>query len=304
MNLLVLGGSGFIGKHVVTGLSNDGHNIRVYDRNAHNYTDNNVETVSASFDDVMALSESLEGIDKVIHLISTSVPSTSNKDPISDVNGNLINTLKLLDLMKLHQIKDIVYFSSGGTVYGKPTQNPINEKHPTEPICSYGIVKLAIEKYLNMYAELYGLNAVILRPSNPYGPGQAHMGVQGFIGTCIMCALTGKPLTIWGNGEVRRDYVYVTDVADATRAAVHLDNSTLLNISSGTSYSLNEIIKLVELKTHEKINVIYESSRSFDVPEIMLDNSKAKAELNWYSNTNFETGIEKTIEVSHQSFIV
>lgn len=294
MKILVLGGAGFIGSHIVEGLISQGHQVRVLDRASRSILDG-VETINVDISDVMALSEALVGIDTVIHLISTSVPSTSNKDPISDVQGNLINTLKLLDVMRQMDVRRIIYFSSGGTVYGVPSEVPIKEIHPTNPICSYGIVKLTIEKYLHMYTELYGIDATILRPSNPYGPGQGHMGVQGFIGTCIHSALTNSKLTIWGDGSVIRDYLFISDMVSATLATLNLPHSGIYNISSGIGYSLNEVIKIVEEKTKKRIVTDYKVKRDFDVQEIILDNQQAKSKLNWSPSISLKTGIEKTI---------
>ncbi|WP_289281972.1 MULTISPECIES: NAD-dependent epimerase/dehydratase family protein [unclassified Methylophaga] len=295
MKVLILGGTGFIGQHVVKKLLEDNCQVTVFDRHADRLKLSGIEAINADFSDTLSLSESLIGVDKVIHLISTSVPSSSNKDPVSDIQGNLVNTVKLLEIMRQSGIKDIVYFSSGGTVYGHPEVLPINESHTNHPVCSYGIVKLAIEKYLHMYSELYSLNAVILRPSNPFGPGQTHTGVQGFIGTCIAAALTGKPLTIWGDGSVKRDYVYVTDVADAAISALNYSKSDTFNISSGEGVSLNDIIQLVQNESGKKINLHYQEKRDFDIPEITLDNNKAKQLLGWQPSTSFNDGLHLTL---------
>lgn len=295
MRILVLGGAGFIGAHVVDRLLADGHFVRVLDRSPASHP--KVEFIQIDFNDVMSLSEALIGIDVVIHLVSTSVPSTSNKDPVSDVNGNLVNTIRLLEVMKDSGVNKIIYFSSGGTVYGHPQKSPMEELHPTNPVCSYGIVKLAIEKYLNMYAALYGFTSIILRPSNPYGPGQRRMGVQGFIGTCINMALNDLTLTIWGDGSVIRDYVHVDDVAEATLLALKADQSDTFNISSGKGYSLNQIVELVEKFTHKKLDIVYKDKRDFDIPEMVLDNRKAAQSIGWKPVIDIEKGIEQTVKV-------
>lgn len=295
MKILILGGSGFIGAHIVEGLLADGHELRVYDRATFIHK-TGVENIHADIGDVMALSEALIGVDVVIHLISTSVPSTSNKDPISDVSGNLINTLKLLDVMYQTDVNKIIYFSSGGTVYGLPQQVPMTEQHPTNPICSYGIVKLAIEKYLLMYAELYGFTSTILRPSNPYGPGQKHMGVQGFIGTCINSALNNTKLSIWGDGSVIRDYIYISDVVDATKLAVRNMQSGTFNISSGDGYSLSEIVSYVEKYTQKTIQIEFKNKRDFDIPTMILDNQKAGKHFKWKPVVDIDCGIDRTVK--------
>lgn len=295
MKILVLGGSGFLGRHIVNRMLDEGHQVRVLDRQADKLGLAEVETVNADFSDTMILSEALVGVDKVVHLISTSVPSTSNKAPVSDIQGNLINTLNLLDAMRESELRDIVYFSSGGTVYGHPETVPIKETHGNNPICSYGVVKLAIEKYLYMYSELYGFNTVVLRPSNPFGPGQTHTGVQGFIGTCIAAALSDSPLTIWGDGSVKRDYIFAEDVAEATISALYSKRSDIFNISSGEGISLNEIIELVQQETGKSITVNYQAKRDFDIPEIILDNEKARRVLRWKPATGFKLGLSLTI---------
>jgi len=294
MRVLVLGGAGFIGAHVVERLVAEGHFVRVLDRSSAS-SNPKVEFIQIDFNDVMTLSEALIGIDVVIHLVSTSVPSTSNKDPVSDVNGNLVNSIRLLEVMNDSGVKKIIYFSSGGTVYGHPQKSPMDELHPTNPVCSYGIVKLAIEKYLNMYSDLYGFTSIVLRPSNPYGPGQRRMGVQGFIGTCINMALGEKTLTIWGDGSVIRDYVHVTDVAEATLLALKSEQSNTFNISSGIGYSLNEIVKLVEKHTHKKLSIIYKEKRDFDIPEMVLDNQKAEQIIAWKPSIDIDIGIAETV---------
>ncbi|AFI84244.1 NAD-dependent epimerase/dehydratase family protein [Methylophaga nitratireducenticrescens] len=299
MKVLVLGGSGFIGSALVGGLLNQGHQVRVFDRNIEavrqQFPDIN-DVVQADFVDVMSLTEAMSGVDIVFHLISTSVPATSNKNPVHDIESNLVNTVKLLELMRNADVKRIVYLSSGGTVYGTPKSLPITENHSTNPTCSYGIVKLAIEKYLLMYAELYQLDATILRPSNPYGPGQTHKGVQGFIGTCIDKINDGQPITVWGDGSVVRDYVYIDDVVSACLATMKGQQRGPLNISSGVGYSLNQIINMIEKYKGEEVEVVYQSKRSFDIPEVILDNQLAKKSLGWVPQTPIERGLNLTLQ--------
>lgn len=299
MKVLVLGGSGFIGSALVGGLLSQGHQVKVFDRNVEavrqQFPDIN-DVVQADFVDVMSLTEAMSGVDIIFHLISTSVPATSNKNPVHDIESNLVNTVKLLELMRNADVKRIVYLSSGGTVYGTPKSLPITENHPTNPTCSYGIVKLAIEKYLLMYSELYQLDATILRPSNPYGPGQTHKGVQGFIGTCIDKINAGQPIIVWGDGSVVRDYVYIDDVVSACLAVMKGQQIGPFNISSGAGYSLNQIINMIENYKGEQIKVVYQSKRSFDIPEVILDNQLAKKSLGWVPQTQIEQGLSLTLQ--------
>ncbi|WP_300493881.1 NAD-dependent epimerase/dehydratase family protein [uncultured Methylophaga sp.] len=299
MNVLVMGGSGFIGSALVRGLLKQGHHVHVFDRDVRVVNQQFPEitsAVQADFADVMSLTEAMIDVDVIFHLISTSVPSTSNKNPVHDIESNLVNTVKLLESMRTADVKRIVYLSSGGTVYGNPTYLPITEKHPTNPTCSYGIVKLAIEKYLQMYAELYELDVTILRPSNPYGPGQTHKGVQGFIGSCINKINSGQPVTIWGDGSVVRDYIYIEDVVSACIKAMSSDKRGPVNISTSTGYSLNQLISMIETHLDRSINVIYQQKRNFDIPEVVLDNELAQSLLGWAPKTTIEQGLKLTLQ--------
>lgn len=299
MKVLVMGGSGFIGSNLVRALIAQGHHVQVFDRDVRAVIKQFPEInnpVQADFSDVMSLTEAMIGVDLIFHLISTSVPATSNKNPVHDIESNLVNTVKLLESMRTAEVKRIVYLSSGGTVYGNPTSLPITEAHHTNPTCSYGIVKLAIEKYLQMYAELYELDTTILRPSNPYGPGQTHHGVQGFIGTCIDKINSGQPIAIWGDGSVVRDYIYVEDVVSACIKTMSADQRGPVNISSNTGYSLNQLIGMMEKHIGRSVEVIYQQKRSFDIPKVVLDNHLAQSLFGWTPEITIEQGLSLTLQ--------
>lgn len=209
--VLVLGGQGFLGRHLSEQLLREGATVRIFDRPGIGGTPNRddskrVEVVQGDFVEGHGLSQALHGIDLVYHLVSTTVPSGSNANPIEDVNSNLIGTLRLLDMMRCSGVKRIVYASSGGTVYGNPQSLPVPEAHPLQPISSYGIVKVAIENYLRLHSELNGLTANILRISNPYGMHQNRLGAQGVIATFIRKLMNNESIEIWGD-EIGRAHV-------------------------------------------------------------------------------------------------
>lgn len=293
MNILVLGGAGFLGSKIVEALLESGHTVSVFDKYCEKPNNTNLTVIQSKFDDIHSLEKALRNIDIVIHLISTTVPSTSNEQPVYDVEGNLVNTLNLLKLMNEAGVKRIIYFSSGGTVYGKPNQLPIRENHPTNPICSYGIVKLAIEKYLQLYQDLYGFNVTILRPSNPYGIGQRNTGVQGVIAAIMHRALSEETIIIWGDGSVERDYIYISDVVSACMAVINQNASGLYNISTGHGVSVNQLINITEKIIAKPIRVKYESKRNFDIERVILSNELAKNELNWSPKVDLEQGIAR-----------
>lgn len=293
MRVLVLGGNGFIGSHVVDRLLAEGHSVRVFDRTPEKFRKPlpDVDYRLATFDDVASLAEALEGIDVVYHLISTTVPSTSNKDPVFDVETNLVGTLRLLNLMREGGVPRIVLLSSGGTVYGIPDDSPIPESHEVRPICSYGVVKAAIENYLKMYHHLYGLEYVVLRASNPYGERQGHSGVQGVIGTFIHKIATGDTIEIWGDGSVVRDFIYVGDLAQLCVKAGGSETVGIYNAGCGVGYSINEIVDVLAETTGKKILPHYRSGRTYDVPSVILDISRANYDFDWVPEVSITAGI-------------
>lgn len=301
MKVLVLGGNGFIGAAVVDRLLADGHHVRLLLRNGRHPHRRFLETDRIQvFSDVGvnagALDNVTPGMDVVIHLISATTPSASMINPATDVKVNLEISLEILEAARRHAIKKIIFGSSGGTVYGVPEYLPVDEMHPTNPIVSYGIVKLAVEKYFQMYETLYGIETLIMRISNPYGERQFGSRGQGVIGAFIGNALKEIPLEIWGDGSVVRDYLYVGDVAAAFGEAVcYRGESRLFNISSGVGVSLNQLAELVTSQAGVKLQVRYKPPRGFDLPANVLSNSVARRELGWAPEVALSEGISRTI---------
>jgi UDP-glucose 4-epimerase len=296
MNVLVLGGCGFIGSHLVDHLLIAGHKVRVFDRSPefHREPLSQVDYLFGNFSDASLIDEALEGIDLVFHLISTTVPSTSNLNPVVDVQTNLIGSLQLLNLMVQKKIPKIVYLSSGGTVYGIPMSTSIEETHPLNPICSYGVVKVAIENYLQMYRHLYGLEYVVLRVSNPYGERQGHIGVQGVIGTFLGKLLNDEPIEIWGDGKIVRDFIYVGDLAKLCALNTTTNASGTFNVGGGKGVSINKVIEVLSKVTHKRIVTIYKETRAHDVPYVELNIEKLCANFAWKPETSLEDGICNT----------
>lgn len=293
MRILVLGGAGFIGSHIVDALILNGDSVKVLSRTLKykKRHSNLVEYIQADFGDSLAILDALTGIDVVIHLVSSTVPSTSNLDPIADIQSNLVNSVQLFKLMHQANVQRIIYFSSGGTVYGNPVSIPIAESHPTRPICSYGITKLAIENYLYMHQELYGLRPIVFRVSNPYGPRQGRLGSQGVIGTFLKQVMQGQAIKIWGDGSVIRDYIYIADVVSACLAAINSSAQGVFNIGSGHGHSLLDIIQVIGDCTQQNAQLIFEPKRGFDVKEVVLDASLAKDKFNWAPKYSLKQGV-------------
>jgi len=296
MNCLVLGGNGFIGSHLVDQLLAEGHKVRVFDKNEEYYRKPlaSVDYQYGDFGNRGLLMEALANIDIVFHLISTTLPKTSNDDPAFDVQSNVIETLFLLEQCITRKVKKIIFISSGGTVYGKPSVLPIPENSPTDPECSYGITKLAIEKYLYLYWFLHGLDYCVLRLANAYGERQRPTATQGVIPVFLERALRNDEIVVWGDGSVIRDYVYVTDIVSALlKALTYSGDMKVFNIGSGKKYSLNEVIQLIQHVTGQPLKVKYTEGRSFDVPINILDVSRAKSYLNWTPAVSLSEGLTR-----------
>lgn len=297
MNCLVLGGNGFIGSHLVDRLLREGHAVRVFDKYEEHYRKPlpGVDYRYGDFGNRGLLADALNGMEIVFHLVSTTLPKTSNDDPAFDIQSNVVETIFLLEQCLAKKINKIVFISSGGTVYGRPLALPIREDSPTEPECSYGIMKLTTEKYLALFNHLYGLRYTVVRPSNPYGSRQNPLGIQGAIPVFLGRVARREPIEIWGDGEVVRDYIYIDDLVDGIYKATTTDSpSRIFNLGSGVGRSLNEIVAVIRKVTGYDVKVKYTAKRSFDVPKIYLDITKAKEQLSWQPVTSLENGIINT----------
>jgi UDP-glucose 4-epimerase len=297
MKCVILGGRGFLGSQLALALLGQGHQVRIFDRPGSKAAlPVPVEDcIGGDFGNREDLVVALEGCEVAFHLVSTTLPAGSNENPLYDVETNLVSTIRLLDVVRASGIRKIVFSSSGGTVYGVPRNLPVPEDHPTDPLCSYAISKLAIEKFLHLYSHLHGLEYTVLRIANPYGEGQSPFLKQGAIAVFTYKALRGEPIQIWGDGEVVRDYLYVGDVADAMiKAATYNGERKIFNIGAGRGHSLNELLTRIEAFLGRPVQRVYTPARRFDTPVNVLDISRARAELRWAPETSLETGLART----------
>ena len=300
MKILLIGGCGFVGSHVADALIGHGLQVRILDRRLEAFRPRlpDVEYYLGDFGDTAQLLEALTGTDAVIHLASSTVPGTANLDPVADINGNLVTTVRLLEMMRAAGQRKIVYLSSGGTVYGIPQVDPVPETHPLHPINSYGIVKVAIENYLHMEQALHGLSHVVLRASNPYGTRQGRLGVQGIIGTHLWKICHNEPVEVWGDGSVVRDFIHVRDLASLCVKAVTSDATGRFNAGSGDGTSINDIVyaigRTMVANGLEPVTPIYKPGRSYDVPRIVLDITQARETFDWSPETTLDAGIAET----------
>ena len=297
MKIVIFGGGGFIGSTITDRLLQDKHEIRVFERpRVKQYrkflATERIEWIEGDFSSTHDVSNAVRGMDVVLHLISTTLPKSSNDDPIYDVQSNVVPTLQMLDAMVLHKVGKVVFISSGGTVYGNPKYLPIDEEHPTNPLVSYGITKLAIEKYLQLYQHIHGIIGLSLRVANPYGKRQRIATSQGAVAMFLHRTLKEQPIEIWGDGTVTRDYIHVSDVANAfSRAIEYSGVQRCFNISSGVGTSLNDLILMLEDVLGKTVERRYLPGRPFDVPVSVLDNAVAYRELGWSPALSMQDGI-------------
>lgn len=298
MKVLILGGTGFIGSHLVDACIARGYSVRVVSRGPEHFRQPvpQVDYRIGDLSDENFIGDALEDMEVVVHAASTTTPGPSNKNPKEDVQSNLVATIGLLDQMVKHSVRRIIFLSSGGTVYGNPQIVPIQEKHPLEPLSSYGIVKGTIEKYLTLYQQLHGIQPLILRPSNVYGPRHGHIGVQGVISTFLYSVLKNKPLTVWGDGSIVRDYVYVDDCIALLMKAIPVDTVGIFNVGAGEGYSINEVIKTITQVVGKKLEVDFKEGRTFDAKSIVLDIDKVKKTFQWSPKISLETGVKNVWE--------
>jgi UDP-glucose 4-epimerase len=299
---LIFGGNGFIGSHLVEGLVHDGYKVKVFDtfnggvKNLEDIRDK-IELIQGDFFSETDIADALHGTDYVFHFISTTNPATSVKNPVFDIQTNIIGSVKMFQTAQKAGVKKMFFPSSGGTIYGEPLSVPIKESAPAKPVNPYAISKLAIERYLEFFHHNYGMEYVILRYSNPYGERQNPLGNQGVIPIFLNQIKNNEKPTIFGDGNSVRDYIYIKDAIDATIAVVKKNpKSCVFNIGDGKGTTLNELIQIMGEVTGKKITPLYiPDSRNY-ISKIVLDIGKIYRETGWSPTMGIYEGIRNTWE--------
>ncbi len=297
--VLLIGGNGFIGSHIVDELLAQNYNVRVLDMYPERFREPlpDVEYILSDYSEMGVVKSAVAGCDSVIHLAHVGTPATSADQAGQEVLTSMNAFVRLLEWLKGGMVERFMFFSSGGAVYGKPDRTPVPEEYKGWPVSPYGVAKLSMEHYLHMFSLLNDLPYQIIRPSNPYGPRQNFLGSQGVISIFMHRVLTGQQIEIWGDGNCRKDYVYVEDLAEAVSTLIgsKLENETF-NIGSGEGLSLNEIISTIEHSCGKKGNVEYTNDRQQDVSEIVLSSEKIRSEVGWVPSTSLNAGVDRTRE--------
>lgn len=299
--ILLLGGYGFLGANIMRYIEEckkGSFRVVVFDKYLHHPAGLTFNCVSKSYagdfsDDVLIDRIFAENaIDIVIHAISTTVP-TSSFNARYDIQSNLIPTINLLHCMVQHGVSDIVYLSSGGAVYGNTGVEKHMEDENVFPVSSYGVVKLAIEKYLMQYAELYGIRPLIVRISNPYGPLHYSMK-QGICNVAMATALSGETFNVWGDGSAGKDYIYVRDFTEILFLLLEKKIHTeVINVGSGQIATVREILEQIKVLVPD-FQWVYSEASKYDVSHFALDISKLLSVIGDYKFTDLNEGLKKT----------
>lgn len=292
--VLVMGAGGFIGKSLCKELSQK-VKVRAFDvYDIEEFADiDNIEMVIGNFVSDQDFSDILYGVDEVFHLISTTLPTEDTSNIPREIEQNIIPTVRLLESMVKNNIKDIIFASSGGTIYGETGNHMNYVTDPLNPICSYGVQKKVIESYLQFYGLKYGINYKIARISNPYGLGQNPNKPQGVIPIFINRLLNNQDITIYGDGTNERDYIYMDDLIEALiKLSVYKGTSDIFNIGFGQAHSLKEIVEIIERLSKKKFkNINYQPMRNCDVSKTILEVKPSQELLNWEPKIEMEQGI-------------
>ncbi len=302
MRIVVLGAAGFIGTNLLLSLTRNPNNDIIAVDEYMDYFDESVRKLDVNFleskfETDTNFFEILQGADIVYHLISTNNPTSSNKNIGSDIANNVLITVDILEACVNAKVNRVVFISSGGTVYGDRALNPINENEETNPINTYGIQKLTIEKILYLYYKMHNLDYRIIRLANPYGPFQRPNGRLGVVTTFVYKALNEQVLNVYGDGTVIRDYIYIDDAVKGIIDITFSDtDEKIYNLGSGVGVSVKQIIDIISKHVGESLKVKYFPKRSVDVPINILDVTKYKKAFQVESFIDIDDGIQKTMD--------
>lgn len=298
MNVLVTGGAGFIGSHVVKLLLKDGHNVTVLDNlslGKKESVDKKAKLIIGDIADPQKSKEALQGINAVIHMAGLIVVPDSVKDPIKYGTVNVLGTIKFMEVMREVGVKKMI-FSSSACVYGTPKNLPITEDEPIHPDNPYGASKAAIECYMQTYNAVYGFDSIVLRYFNPYGPGELHDPETHAIPNFIKSALSKKPIPLYWNGNQTRDFIYIEDLAQAHVDVLNLTGFQVFNIGTEHGVKVKEAIDLIFKILGYKVPIEDLGNRAGDVDANYASSKKINKTVGWQAKVSLEDGLRKTIE--------
>jgi UDP-glucose 4-epimerase len=298
MNILVTGGAGFIGSHIVDAYINNNHNVVIID----DMSKGKKEFINpkANFYQKSIADTDLEDIIKnekieiINHHAAQISVSDSVKNPVKDAESNIIGTLQLLQNAVKCKVDKFIFASTGGAIYGEQDYFPAKEDHPKKPTSPYGLSKLSVEGYLRFYKEQYGLKSIIFRYGNVFGPRQNPNGEAGVVAIFFNRLLKGKTPLINGDGQQTRDYIFIRDIVQANLLALNLNGSDTFNVGTGQETTVNELTKLILEVSESNIATQTSKKNNFEQRRSCLDNKKLKEVLNWSPQFSLKEGLSDT----------
>jgi UDP-glucose 4-epimerase len=304
MKVLITGGAGFIGSNIADHLLERGHSVHVMDDLSTGFMENVSQGVEFHRMDIRS-SEAFDliaesGFDIMCHHAAQMDVRRSVREPLFDADVNIRGTLNLLEACRAGGVKRVVYASTGGAVYGEPERIPVTEDHPINPICHYGISKHTVEHYLFLYRHLYGLDYVVLRYPNVYGPRQNPFGEAGVTAIFTLAYLKGNPPVINGDGEQLRDYVHVRDIARANMMCMDLGRNDIsgyiFNLGFGRGRSVVELDRIIRKCVGTSLKPSFGPALPEEILRIALDSTRASEILGWKPEIDFQRGLEDLVE--------
>ncbi len=302
MKILVTGGAGFIGSHIVDQLLRAGHTVVVLDNLSSGRRENippEARLIEADITDFPTVTDlfAKEQPEIVYHLAAQIDVRQSVANPIADAETNILGSIHLIKTAQENGVKKFIFSSTGGAIYGDTDMRPTPETHPEWPLSPYGIAKLTTDKYLNYTSAVHGLPFVSLRYGNVYGPRQNPHGEAGVVAIFINKMLAGAQPTINGDGLQTRDYVYVEDVARANLLALeHFDAVGVYNVGTGIETNVNQLFAAINDCFNNKFQEVHGEAKKGEQKTSSLDAQKIISKLNWSPHTDFQTGIKKTFD--------
>jgi UDP-glucose 4-epimerase len=304
MKILVTGGAGFIGSHLVDRLIQEGHEVTVVD-NLSTGKRRNLNR-EARFYKLDIQSWRLERVFRnerpalVMHLAAQMDVRRSVEDPVFDAKVNILGTLNVLEQSVKHGVRKVIFSSSGGAIYGEQNLFPAPETHPTQPLSPYGISKLSGEHYLAYYQRISGIRYVSLRYANVYGPRQDPEGEAGVVAIFIQKMLNGEQPIINGNGRQTRDFVYVDDVVEANLSAMAQEVQGTYNVGTGVETSINDLFRILADLTKASCKEVHGPAKKGEQARSVIDSNRIRQELGWEPRVELPEGLRRTVDYFRQ----
>ena len=304
MKIVVTGGAGFIGSHLVDRLIQEGHEVVVVD-NLSSGKRRNVNR-AAEFYKMDIQSSRLEQVFRrerpslVIHLAAQMNVRRSVEDPVFDAQVNILGMLNVLEQAVRHGTRKALFASSGGAIYGEQETYPAPESHPTQPLSPYGISKLTGEQYLSYYQRISGIQCVSLRYANVYGPRQDAEGEAGVVAIFTQKMLNGEQAIINGNGRQTRDFVFVEDVVEANLAVMGKEVQGTYNVGTGRETTVNDLFQMLTELTESGLKSVHGPAKKGEQARSVIDASKLRQELGWEPRVTLQEGLKRTVEYFRQ----